>query len=216
MPTHKELPDTYLRGKRRRGPAGWSTATLVALIVCVGLAAGVCGALLLHHDPNADASRGAPQTAHRPRQRQRRDSRKVKKVRREFVSAPTRVSSGPAGGLPLAIGSSFPGHGRPAELIVTTYSNDALARSRSPMPLVISYASRYGRPLQPWTALKRGAAASRPLVTGKRYGFCFSQAAGDGYTATRGCGTLVVHQRFNGVQLPDGPVLAERFLFEAR
>ena len=119
-------------------------------------------------------------------------------------------------GLPLAIGSSFPGHGRSADLIVTTYSNDALARSRSPMPLVIPYASRYGRALQALTVLRRATAASRPLVTGKRYGFCFSQAAGDGYTATRGCGTLVVHQRFNGVQLPDGPVLTERFLFEAR
>jgi hypothetical protein len=84
------------------------------------------------------------------------------------------------------------------------------------MPLVISYAGRYGRPLDAWTVLKRGDAASRPMVTGQRYGFCFSQAAGDGYTATRGCGTLVMHRRFNGVQLPHRPVLTEHFLFEAR
>jgi hypothetical protein len=83
------------------------------------------------------------------------------------------------------------------------------------MPVAISFNSGYGHPLRRWLALRVGETVERAVATGTRYGFCFSQPAGHGYAATRACGTLLVHQRLNGVTLPDGPAVAEFFRFGA-
>jgi hypothetical protein len=98
-------------------------------------------------------------------------------------------------------------------LIATTQNAFVIVRSRSPMPLVVSFDSKYGQPLHMWTTIERGGSASRVVATGQRYGYCFSQAAGHGYAATRGCGTLTMHASFNGVRLHDGVAVTNHFYF---
>ena len=49
-----------------------------------------------------------------------------------------------------------------------------------------------------------------------RYGYCFSQAAGDGYAATRGCGSLIMRQILSGARPPDGAVATSYFYFLRR
>jgi hypothetical protein len=84
------------------------------------------------------------------------------------------------------------------------------------VPLVISSDSHYGRPLRTWTVLDRGDVASRVVITGHRYGYCFAQAAGDGYAATRACGTTRWHQTVNGARVPDGAPLTTYVRFLVR
>ena len=49
-----------------------------------------------------------------------------------------------------------------------------------------------------------------------RYGHCFSQADGDGYVATRGCGSRIMHQILNGSRPPDGAAATSYFYFLRR
>lgn len=72
------------------------------------------------------------------------------------------------------------------------------------MPLQISTSSTYGQPPHPWATLTPNESKPRVVLTGTRYAYCFAQAAGHGYAATRACGTWSLHQYLNGAQLPDG------------
>jgi hypothetical protein len=101
-------------------------------------------------------------------------------------------------------------------LIATVSHTTVRIRSRSPLPVVISANSGYRQSLRRWTALPLGGTAVRIVATGRRYGYCFSQAGGDGYAATRGCGTLVMHEYLNGTALPDGTAIADTFQFTGR
>lgn len=111
----------------------------------------------------------------------------------------------------LASGVSMPGPGASAELVAFAHPGGVTVWTRSPMPLDIAVSAGYGQPVGRWTTLVRGKLAGTVLVTGRRYGYCFSQAAGGGYAAARGCGTLVVHQYLNGAQLPDGAGITTLF-----
>lgn len=239
MPTHKDLPDSYLRGKKRRGPAAWSTGTLVGVILGLGIVAGIGGGLLLSGGSGAAAGTPPPadhaaRVAHRRRRTERHTRHKVNQAKRAVVhtaprpkpsvpkpsaptpSAPTPPVPRPVPARPylLAVGVSVRGHGRAADLIVTGAGHGITARSRSPVRLAISSDSHYGAPLRSWAVLDRGEIRSRVLITGQRYGYCFAQAAGDGYAATRACGTSSWHQLVNGTRVPDGAPLTTyvRFL----
>lgn len=81
------------------------------------------------------------------------------------------------------------------------------------MPVEISFDSRHGQKLHEWTALQFGGSATQIIVTGRWYGYCFSQAAGDRYAATRGCAALILHMTLNGARLPDGDAATRHFYF---
>jgi hypothetical protein len=110
---------------------------------------------------------------------------------------------------PLAIGTSLPGTGQAPDLSALAGPEGVIVHTLSPMPLTVSVSTGYGNLIRRWQTLTPGQHHDATLVTGKSYGYCFSQSRGDGYAATRGCGTLVVHQDLNGVQVPDGGALQE-------
>ena len=88
-----------------------------------------------------------------------------------------------------------------------------VVRSYSPMPVVITFSDGYGSALAPLTTLAKDESTSQALVTGTRYGYCFTQAAGDGFRGTRGCGTESWHETLNGVRMPSGSPLTTSINF---
>ena len=95
MPTHKDLPDSYLRGKKRRGPAAWSTGTLVGVILGLGIVAGIGGGLLLSGGSGAAAGTPPPadhaaRVAHRRRRTERHTRHKVNQAKRAVVHTAPR------------------------------------------------------------------------------------------------------------------------------
>jgi hypothetical protein len=115
------------------------------------------------------------------------------------------------GPLVLARGLSLPGTGTSPLLIAVADHDEVTIKSRSPLPVVISVQPGYGQPLRHWRTLASGGTVVKVVATGKRYGYCFSQPAGEGYAATRACGALVMHEYFDGSRLPDGAAISERF-----
>jgi hypothetical protein len=130
MPTHKDLPDSYLRGKRRRGPAGWSTDALIGLILFVGLAAGVTAGLVISNSADTAADRSpaaaarAYAYAHAERRRMRRHKRAKEVKRTPGTHTATPIAHGSPGAeaavsqtpdRTLAIGTSIPDHGPPPD-----------------------------------------------------------------------------------------------------
>jgi hypothetical protein len=173
--------------------------------------------------PTATAATGPARLAHRaPRHHSRRRRPRTVIPKRQArtsvaTSAPLVPTVAPhhAGTGLLAVGVSLPGTGLAPGLRVTTQSSAVIIQTRSPMLVLITSDSRYGQPLRKWTELARGDKASRIVITGARYGYCFSQARGDGYAATRACGTLTMHQTLMGARLPDGPPATSVFYFLA-
>ena len=225
MPTHRELPDSYLRVRppRKRPSAAW---IVLALVCAVAIGAGYYGAsdLLPAAQAPSDAVAPAPvKSAHRARRQHatRRRRRHIIAKRHAPIGVAATEPLVPAG-VPhhagtalLAVGVSLPGTGLAPRLRVTTESSEVIVQTRSSMPVLITSDSRYGQPLHTWTKLARGARVSRIVPTGVRYGYCFSQARGDGYAATRACGTLTMHETLMGARLPDGPPATSVFYFLA-
>jgi hypothetical protein len=112
----------------------------------------------------------------------------------------------------LAIGTSIPRTGQSPALVAETTSADVILRSASPAPVRVWVSDGYRTPLRYWRSLGRGQAAAEGIVSGRHYGYCFEQAAADGYAATRGCGTLVEHETLNGVRLPGGAAETTTFV----
>lgn len=241
MPTHRELPDAYLRapmgGRRRRWPR-WALITVAFLAI---VAATYLGASRLLPDRQRASGTAklnlaaAPPVAHRRiRGHDRLRARQRRGHERPAQSPALRSSTSdgyasamlertvdrtvpPAastGGLTFAVGASLPGQGRPPGLVASATHDWVTVRSRSPVPVTISV-NRYGRPFRRWTTLKPRGTALRMILTGRPYGYCFAQPAGDGYAPTRGCGTLIMHSYVNGVRLPDGSAVSESFSFVA-
>lgn len=134
-------------------------------------------------------------------------------IRNDLLS---RGGTTPAVGGTLAVGTPLPGGGRPPDLVATTswgIDSTVSIRSASPAPLSIYLSGGPGQPLKGWHTLYVGDSVSQSVITGHRYGYCFVQAAADGYAATRGCGSMSVHQTLNGVQLPDGAAGTALFTF---
>jgi hypothetical protein len=113
----------------------------------------------------------------------------------------------------LAVGTSAQSVGRASGLVAFLAAGRVVIRSRSSAPMTVSVRDGYGHPLMYWTRLTRGQGATQSLVSGRAYGFCFSQRSGGGYAASRGCGRIVVHRYFNGVRLPDGGAVKTGFRF---
>ena len=80
------------------------------------------------------------------------------------------------------------------------------------MPVSVSV-NNYGESLRHWTTFSPGQVQSMTMVTGKRYGFCFSQPSGEHYRNVSGCGALTMYQYVNGVRAPNGATVAEQFSF---
>jgi hypothetical protein len=113
----------------------------------------------------------------------------------------------------LATGVSLPGAGLAPGLVVIGQGSLIVARSRSPMPLRVSTSARYGQPLHSWSELAPGESRGRIVLTGTRYSYCFAQTAGQGYAATRACGSWTLHENLNGARLPDGSPASSTFEF---
>jgi hypothetical protein len=79
------------------------------------------------------------------------------------------------------------------------------------MRVEIAFDSRHGQRLHEWAILPFGGRATQIIVTGRWYGYCFSQAAGDTHAATRGCAALILHMTLNGARLPDGAAATRHF-----
>ncbi len=225
MPTHRELPDSYLRAQppSKRHSAAW---VVLAVVCALAIGAGYYGASKLlpaAQTPTAAAAASPTKPAHRAPRRhgRRRRSHAVtaKRLAPTIVAtpAPLAPTSAPRHGGTglLALGVSLPGTGLAPHLRVTTESSAVIVQTRSPVPVLITSDSRYGQPLREWTGLARGASAARIVLTGVRYGYCFAQARGDGYAATRACGTLTMHQTLMGARLPDGSPATSVFYFLA-
>jgi hypothetical protein len=104
----------------------------------------------------------------------------------------------------LARGVAMPGSGHSPVLVAIATSGRIEVHSRSRAPVNISISDGYGRPMRHLATLRSGQALAQTIVTGRRYGFCFSQAAAAGFRATRACGGMVTHSYLNGAKLPDG------------
>ncbi len=81
------------------------------------------------------------------------------------------------------------------------------------MPVSIDVSDGYGAPLRRWQTLAPGQSQAQTIVTGRSYGYCFTQAASAGYAQTRGCGTLVMHSFINGVEIPDDGAITTTVTF---
>ena len=104
----------------------------------------------------------------------------------------------------LAVGTAPSSAGRAPDLVAYLSDGRIVIRSRSPLPVTVSVSDRHRQAVDYWTLQRRGQSRTQALISGRSYGYCFSQPSGQGYAATRGCGRLVVHRYLNGVRLPDG------------
>ncbi|MGH2902794.1 MAG: hypothetical protein ACRDK7_04315 [Solirubrobacteraceae bacterium] len=101
----------------------------------------------------------------------------------------------------------MPGSGRSPQLQAFGLKSGIVVRSYSPMPVEITLSDGYGSAFTTLASLSSGQSTSQALVTGKRYGYCFSQESGAGFLGTRGCGTESWTQTLNGVSTPSGTPL---------
>jgi hypothetical protein len=108
----------------------------------------------------------------------------------------------------LAIGTSAPLEEASPQLIAFSAPSGITIRSHSTMPVTVAISNGYGAPLEPWQSFGPDQDSSQTLITGRSYGYCFSQPSGAGYAGARGCGTLVMHTYLNGIQVPDGSPVA--------
>lgn len=113
----------------------------------------------------------------------------------------------------LAVGTSLTASGRPSELAAFLSRGRVVIRSQSSLPIIVTVSAGAGHAPRYWTRLARGNGRAQLLISGRSYGYCFSQPAGDGYAASRGCGHLVVHRSLNGERLPDGGAVKTSFRF---
>lgn len=214
MPTHRELSNTHFddqngwRGPRAGGRGSRRRRNLVRASLVGLLALVLAGAALL-------VSRTSGKTPASVRSSVGAPARKTAAGRSRSSLRHARTHSQPTlqPQTPLAIGTSLPGTGQAPGLSALTGPEGVIVHSRSPVPLAVSVSTGYGSVIRRWKTLTPGQRLDATLVTGKSYGYCFSQNRGDGYAATRGCGTLVVHQDLNGVQVPDGGALQEEIRF---
>jgi hypothetical protein len=207
MPTNKHFPDDYFAD--RDGPVHWDRALIwVALVAVVGLSATgrldtVWSRIVGSNSnqtapaaplqtPGTPGSSPAPSTPAAPQRRQQEDEQ------RSSI---------------LATGEPVPGSGRSPELQAFGLKSGIVVRSYSPMPVEITLSDGYGSAFTPLATLSSGQSASQSLVTGTRYGYCFTQGSGDGFLATRGCGTESWTQTVNGVTVPSGSPLTTSISF---
>lgn len=218
MPTHKELSNAHFDDQSGwRGPRAVSReshhrsrrrtnlvrASLVALLALV-----LAGAAMLVIRTSGKTPAAARSSVAVP-------ARKTVAGRTRSPRRHGRADSQPTlqSGTALAIGTSLPGTGQAPGLSAFAGPEGVIVHSRSPMPLTVSVSTGYGSVMRRWQTLALGQHQDAALVTGESYGYCFTQSRGDGYAATRGCGTLVVHQDLNGVRVPDGGALQEQIRF---
>jgi hypothetical protein len=87
-------------------------------------------------------------------------------------------------------------------------------RSHSPMPVQVTVSNGYGSKFSSLATLRNGQSISHSLLTGKRYGYCFTQASDRGFQGTRGCGTDSWSVYVNGVKMPNGSPLTTSVSFK--
>jgi hypothetical protein len=75
------------------------------------------------------------------------------------------------------------------------------------MPVQVAVSNGYGSTFSSFATLRNGQSVSQSLLTGKRYGYCFTQGSGGGFLGTRGCGTNTWSEYVNGVETPNGTPL---------
>jgi hypothetical protein len=123
-----------------------------------------------------------------------------------------------SGGAVLAVGTSMPGTGKAPRLeALDSGGPDGVLvtiKSSSPAPVSIAVSAGPGEPVRPWRSLTAGESDGESVVIGRRYGYCFTQAAAAAYAASRGCGILITHQTLDGVRVPDGGAATTTFAFD--
>jgi len=126
------------------------------------------------------------------------------------AQVPAATGTPPAGGSSQAapaaastFASSAPAGGSP-QLTVVAQGSTVTIRSTSMMPVTVSVSDGYGHALRSWYAFNPGDSRTEVVVTGRSYGYCFQQDAGDGYPQARACGSIIEHTLMNGVRIPDG------------
>jgi hypothetical protein len=198
MPTHKELPLWYLdeRPKRRRRRImrrGLAVVLFGGFVAAAPRLTALTGPATSSSLPHTPVSSAPP-------------------VQAVNTTTRPRTRSGAAHHLFLR-GTSLPGPGRTPRLLVFSDSGHLTVRSMSPMPVVVSVSDGYAHPMRYLMTLLRGQDRAQTVVTGRWYGYCFSQGAGAGYAATRGCASMNLHEYLNGARLPDGAAATRNFGF---
>lgn len=205
MPTHNELPDVdwdqYRRPSRRRSGVSLRTGLLFLIVIIVGF---VASDVISHTvGPAAQTHTLAAST---PKLLAGDTGRQAEGQHTSPVAAaqPTRT---------LATASPTSGAGRAPDLVVLGHGGSVDIVSDSPATVHVAVSDRYGHPLRLWTDLAPGHSVETGLVTGRKYGYCYSQPAANGYTATQACGSLTMHQYINGARAPDGGTVQVTFTF---
>jgi hypothetical protein len=205
VPSHKELPDVdwdqYRRASRRRGGVSLRTGLLFLILIMGGFVATdvishTVGPAAQTH--TLAASTPKPLAGSTAPQARRQNTSPL------TAAQPTRT---------LAMASPTSGAGRAADLVVLGRGGSIDIVSHSPTIVHVALSDRYGHPLRPWTEFAPGHSVETELVTGRQYGYCYSQPAADGYAATQACGNLTMHQYINGARAPDGGTVQVTFTF---
>jgi hypothetical protein len=205
VPTHNELPDgdwdQYRRPSRRHSGVSLRTGLLLLIVIIVGFVASdvishTVGPAAQTH--TLAASTPKPLTGDTVRQADGQNTSRVP------AAQPTRT---------LATESRTSGAGRAPDLVVLGHGGSVDIVSDSPATVHVTVSDRYGHPLRPWTDFAPGHSVETGLVTGRRYGYCYSQRAASGYAATRACGSLTMHEYVNGARVPDGGTVQVTFTF---
>jgi hypothetical protein len=82
------------------------------------------------------------------------------------------------------------------------------------MPVQVTVSNGYGSKFSSFATLQNGQSVPQILLTGKRYGYCFTQASGRGFRGARGCGTDSWSEYVNGVTMPNGTPLTKSVSFK--
>lgn len=82
------------------------------------------------------------------------------------------------------------------------------------MPVQVTVSDGYGSEFSAFATLQNGQSVSQSLLTGERYGYCFTQASGRGFQGTRGCGANSWSEYVNGVETPNGSPLTTAVSFK--
>ena len=112
------------------------------------------------------------------------------------------------------MGQPLPGPGRSPQLQAFDYTSGVVIRSYSPMPVQVTVSNGYGSEFSSFATLQNGQSVSQSLLTGKRYGYCFTQAGGSGFQGARGCGTDSWSEYVNGVRMSKGSPLTTSVSFK--
>jgi hypothetical protein len=205
VPTHKELPDVdwdqYRRPARRRGGVSLRTGLVFLIVIAVGLIA--THVISRTVGPGAKTHTLASSTpgllaGNTMRHAAGQNASAV------TVAQPTRT---------LATASPTSGAGLAPDLVVLGHGGSVDIVSHSPATVHVTVSDHYGHPLRPWTDFAPGHSVVAGLVTGREYGYCYSQAAADGYATAQACGSLTMHQYINGAKAPDGGTVQVTFTF---